>query len=152
MESNLRDPRHWPYIGSVVEYLAERNDPAPSPVPRNFGLPFPIGSKRRAKPGALGGFLGSAYDTIWSEFAAEGTRELLRDAGAPDVEPKVVADPFVGIRPTDRLESVATDQTFSVDRLNGQPFWTSSKLQAPLWTSGIPDLRLTDTARSPVRC
>ncbi len=120
MESNLRDPRHWPYIGSVVEYLADRNDAAPSPVPRNFGLPFPIGSKRRAKPGALGGFLGSAYDTIWSEFVAEGTRELLRDAGAPDVQPKVIRDPFVGIRPTDRLESIATDQTFSVERLNGR--------------------------------
>ena len=118
LESNLRDPRHWPYIGSVVEYLADRADPTLSPVPRNFGLPFPIGSKRRAKPGALGGFLGSAYDTIWSEFVAEGTRELLRDAGAPDVEPKIIRDPFVGIRPSDRLESIATDQTFSVERLN----------------------------------
>ncbi|MBS0265617.1 MAG: DUF1501 domain-containing protein [Planctomycetes bacterium] len=120
LEGNLRDPRHWPFIGSVVEYLADRNDPSPSPVPRNFGLPFPVGSRRRAKPGALGGFLGSAYDTIWSEFAADGTRELLRDAGAPDVLPKLVRDPFAGIRPTDRLESIATDQTFSLDRLAGR--------------------------------
>lgn len=118
LEGTLRDPRHWPYIGSVVEYLAELNDPRPCPVPRNFGLPFPIGSRRRAKPGAMGGFLGSAYDTIWSDFTAEGTREVLRDAGAPDVPTKIVADPFLGIRPTDRLESIATDKTFSVDRLN----------------------------------
>ena len=120
LEGNLRDPRHWPYIGSVVEYLAERNDPTPSLVPQNFGLPFPIGSRRRAKPGALGGFLGSAYDTIWSEFAALGTRELLRDAGAPDVLPKMVADPFVGIRPTDRLETIEADQAVSVERLSGR--------------------------------
>jgi hypothetical protein len=115
LESNLRDPRHWPYIGSIVEYLSERNDSTPSPVPLNFGLPFPIGSKRRAKPGALGGFLGASYDTIWSEFIAEGTREVLRDAGAPDVLPRIIADPFVGIRPTDRLESIATEQTSSID-------------------------------------
>ena len=120
LEGNLRDPRHWPYIGSVVEYLAERNQPTPSLVPQNFGLPFPIGSRRRAKPGALGGFLGSAYDTIWSEFAAVGTRELLRDAGAPDVLPKMVADPFVGIRPTDRLETIEANQTTSVERLSGR--------------------------------
>ena len=111
LEGNLRDPRHWPYIGSVVEYLAERNQPTPSLVPQNFGLPFPIGSRRRAKPGALGGFLGSAYDTIWSEFAAVGTRELLRDAGA---------DPFVGIRPTDRLETIEANHTTSVERLSGR--------------------------------
>ncbi len=120
LEGNLRDPRHWPYIGSVVEYLAEQNDPNPRLVPQNFGLPFPIGSRRRAKPGALGGFLGSAYDTIWSEFAALGTRELLRDAGAPDVLPKIVADPFVGILPTDRLETIEANQTVSVERLSGR--------------------------------
>lgn len=120
METNLRDPRHWPFIGSVVEYLAELSDPKPCAVPRNFGLPFPIGSKRRAKPGALGGFLGSAYDTIWSEFQALGTREVLRDAGAPDVQPKIVADPYLGILPTDRLESIATDESTSLDRLNGR--------------------------------
>ncbi|HEY3788834.1 MAG TPA: hypothetical protein VGL71_08270, partial [Urbifossiella sp.] len=71
---NPRDVRHWPYIGSVVYYLGERVDPKPPVVPRNFGLPFPLGSRRRLKPGPYGGFLGSAYDTVWSEFQAKGTR------------------------------------------------------------------------------
>jgi len=120
LESNLRDPRHWPFIGSVVDYLGELADPTPPPVPRNFGLPFPIGSKRRIKPGQFGGFLGSAYDTIWSEFLAKGTREVLRDAGAPDVPTMVVADPYLGILPTDRLESVASDDNLNSSRLNGR--------------------------------
>ena len=120
METNLRDPRHWPFIGSVVDYLGEQADPIAPAVPRNFGLPFPIGSKRRTKPGPFGGFLGSAYDTIWSEFMAEGTREVLRDAGAPDVPTRMVADPYLGILPTDRLESIASEGLMNLGRLNGR--------------------------------
>lgn len=117
-EGGPRDPRHWPYIGSVVDYLAERNDPKPPAVPRNFGLPFQLGSRRRVKPGPFGGFLGGAYDTIWSEFRAKGTREVLRDAGAPDVPTMIVADPYLGIRPTDRFESVTPGDSVTLDRLN----------------------------------
>jgi hypothetical protein len=120
LEGNTRDPRHWPYIGSVVDYLAERADPAPPAVPRNFGLPFLLGSKRRVKPGPFGGFLGAAYDTAWSEFRAQGTREVLRDAGAPDVQPRMVADPYLGIRPADRFELPVPDDTITLDRLNGR--------------------------------
>ena len=46
MESNPRDSRHWPFVGSVVDYLGEQADPKPPAVPRNYGLPFPFGSKR----------------------------------------------------------------------------------------------------------
>jgi hypothetical protein len=120
LESNPRDPRQWPFIGSVVDYLAEQADPQPPAVPRNFGLPFQIGSKRRVKPGPFGGFLGAAYDTIWSEFRAPGTREVLRDAGAPDVPTRMIADPFLGILPTDRFESIASDETITLDRFHGR--------------------------------
>jgi hypothetical protein len=118
LEGNTRDPRQWPYVGSVVDYLAERADPRPPAVPRNFGLPFLLGSKRRVKPGPFGGFLGSAYDTIWSEFRAKGTREVLRDAGDPTVPTQRIADPYLGIRPTDRFESVVPEDTITLDRLN----------------------------------
>ncbi len=118
LEGDPRDQRQWPYIGSVVDYLAEQADPRLPPVPRNFGLPFLLGSRRRVKPGPFGGFLGAAYDTTWSEFRAQGTREVLRDAGAPDVPTRMVADPFLGILPTDRFESVMPDDTITLDRLN----------------------------------
>src|SRR6185436_5893161 len=45
LETRPRDPRHWPFIGSVVDYLAEKRDPAPPPVPRNVGLPWLVNSK-----------------------------------------------------------------------------------------------------------
>ncbi|HJT75671.1 MAG TPA: DUF1501 domain-containing protein [Gemmataceae bacterium] len=120
LESNPRDPRQWPFVGSVVDYLGERAGRGRPGVPRNFGLPFTLGSKRRVKPGPFGGFLGAAYDTIWSEFRAQGTRAVLRDSGAPDVPTRMVADPYLGILPTDRFESVASDGMITLDRLNGR--------------------------------
>jgi hypothetical protein len=121
MESNPRDPRLWPFIGSVVDYLAEKVDPKTPNVPRNFGLPFPFGSKRGpARSGPFGGFLGPAYDTVWSEFRAKGLREVLRDSGAPNTPTPMVADPYLGILPTDRFETVTPDATLTLDRMEGR--------------------------------
>jgi hypothetical protein len=121
LEGNVRDPRHWPFIGSVVDYLGARSDPKPPTVPRNYWLPFPFGSKRGpSRPGPYGGFLGPAYDTVWSEFRAKGTREVKRDSGAPGLPTPMVADPYLGILPTDRFETVAPDDTLTIDRLNGR--------------------------------
>src|SRR5258708_3568179 len=44
-EGGANDSRHWPFIGSVVDYLADQADPKPPAVPRNFGLPFQLGSR-----------------------------------------------------------------------------------------------------------
>ena len=121
LESNPRDPRHWPFVGSVVDYLADRADPRPPAVPRNFGLPFPFGSKRGpARSGPFGGFLGPAYDTVWSEFRAKGVREVQRDSGDPSQPKPMVADPYIGIRPGDRFETVAVDDTVTFDRFSGR--------------------------------
>src|SRR5262245_17110468 len=118
MEGTPRDPRHWPFVGSVVDYLSEQADARPPAVPRNYALPFLFGSKRKVRPGMFGGFLGMAYDTVWSEFRAKGTREVLRDAGAPDVPTKIVADPYLGILPTDQFEAVNSEDVITLDRLN----------------------------------
>lgn len=121
MESNPRDARLWPFIGSVVDYLSEKADPKTPNVPRNFGLPFPFGSKRGpARSGPFGGFLGPAYDTVWSEFRAKGLREVQRDSGAPNTPTPMVADPYLGILPTDRFETVFPDPTLTLDRLEGR--------------------------------
>lgn len=120
LEGNVRDPRHWPFVGSVVDYLGARADPKPPPVPRNYWLPFPFGSKRGpSRPGPFGGFLGPAYDTVWAEFRAAGTREVLRDSGDPN-SAKTVADPYLGILPTDRFETGAPDDVLTLDRLDGR--------------------------------
>jgi hypothetical protein len=121
LESNVRDPRHWPFIGSVVDHLAGRADPTPPAVPRNYWLPFPFGSKRGlSRPGPYGGFLGPASDPVWAQFNAKGTREVKRDSGAPGSPTPIVADPYLGIRPTDRFEVGPIDDTLTLDRLNGR--------------------------------
>jgi hypothetical protein len=120
LDNNPRDPRHWPFVGAVLEHLAERAKRTPPGVPRNFGLQFPIGSRRRLKSGPYGGFLGPAYDTIWSEFRAQGIREVLRDSGAPEVPRAVIADPYLGIRPTDSFEFLPPAEGITLDRLHGR--------------------------------
>ena len=117
LESKARDPRHWPYMGAVVDYLASQNSTTNPPIPRNFGIPFKFGSKRGAsRPGFQGAFLGQAYDTVWSDFQAKGIREVLRDSGAAGPKP-MVADPYMGIRPTDRFELGRQNNDVTLDRL-----------------------------------
>jgi Protein of unknown function (DUF1501) len=119
MESNPRDSRLWPFIGSVIDHLAERRDPHPPAIPRNFGLPFPFGSYRGPpRSGPFGGFLGSAYDTVWSEFRAKGIRSVQRDSGDASQPKPIVADPYLGILPTDRFESSSLGGEMTLDRLN----------------------------------
>src|SRR4029079_11792746 len=42
MELSPRDPRHWPFIGSVIDYVESRRagGQAPRSVPRNMALPW----------------------------------------------------------------------------------------------------------------
>src|SRR3989304_5130760 len=41
LETRPRDPRHWPFIGSIVDFLEERRTGNAIPaVPRNVGLPW----------------------------------------------------------------------------------------------------------------
>ncbi|MEX0711966.1 MAG: DUF1501 domain-containing protein, partial [Pirellulales bacterium] len=78
MQMSPRDPRHWPFIGSVVDYLDDRaGGPAPA-IPRNIGLPWQLSSKREYaagdNAGPYGAFLGPAWDPVWTEFEGQGTR------------------------------------------------------------------------------
>src|SRR5262245_32967842 len=46
MELSPRDGRHWPFIGSVVDYLQRRKQSRPAEVPSNIALPWPFSSRR----------------------------------------------------------------------------------------------------------
>jgi hypothetical protein len=89
MELNPRDPAHWPYIGSVVDYV-ERGESA---MPRNLVLPWAFSSRRVGevpRAGPYGGFLGQAYDPIDAEFVGRGTRnarKTLQEQTWDDLEP-----------------------------------------------------------------
>ena len=118
LESVPRDPRQWPFVGSVVDHLAAREGGPLPLVPRNFAMPFPFGSKRGpSRAGPFGGFLGPTADPIWSEFRAPGTRTFERDSNTPGIPPRMVADPYAGVRPEDRFEMISPAAGITIDRL-----------------------------------
>jgi hypothetical protein len=121
-ELSPRDPAHWPFIGSVVDYLEEeRTRGKQSGVPNNLALPWPLSTRRSNQPhraGPYGGFLGPGYDPIWTEFRGEGTRTFTQENRGVVQE---FRDPYGGIKPDGRFE-VATgeheDDTLTLDRLD----------------------------------
>jgi hypothetical protein len=130
MQLDAKDSRHWPYIGSVVEYLDERHarqavreGTASRPVPRNVALPWLL-SSRRPHPsrngGPYGAFLGPKYDPIWTDFSGEATR-----AGTYEFEGKVTTclDPYGGIKPDCHFRFSSADSSpaaVTLDRLEGR--------------------------------
>jgi hypothetical protein len=108
MELSPRDPNHWPYIGSVVDYVdGRRRQGAATPrsaLPRNVVLPWAFSSRRVgevARAGPYGAFLGQAYDPICTEFVGQATRtarKTLLDQTWEDVEP------YRGITPESRFQ------------------------------------------------
>jgi hypothetical protein len=132
MELNPRDGRHWPYIGSVVEYL-ERNGTAGTgatggrrarrEVPSNIALPFPFSTRRVGevpRAGPYAAFLGGAYNPIWTEFRGEANRTITKTLQDQTLE---VREPYVGITPTSRFELAAVTQVapeLTLDRLDAR--------------------------------
>ncbi len=102
MELSPHDPKHWPYFGSVVEYVDARRkaaDPtlAASATPGNVALPFRFSTKRVGevpRAGPYAAFLGSQFDPLWADFqgtATKGITKTLRDMTYTD------NDPYIGI-------------------------------------------------------
>jgi hypothetical protein len=121
-ELSPRDPAHWPFIGSVVDYLEDRRAAgSPPPVPHNLALPWPLSTRRANQPhraGPYGGFLGPAYDPVWTEFRGEGTRVFTQENRGVVQE---FRDPYVGITPDGRFEvstGEAPGESLTLDRLD----------------------------------
>lgn len=97
IEGRQRHPDQWPYLGSVVDYLSEGGHWGRdrSGLPRNVMLPWrqSLYAKPNKRSGTFGGFLGTAYDPLWTEF--QGTAPLV--------------DPFRAITPDGRFVFGAAD-------------------------------------------
>ncbi len=121
MELNPRDGRHWPFIGSVVDYLERRKGGRPPALPTNLALPFPFSSKREGevpRAGPYAAFLGSAYNPTWTEFHGKATRTVPKTLNNQKID---VAEPYVGISPESRFElATATElpTDITLDRLD----------------------------------
>ena len=75
IEGRQRHPDQWPYLGGIVDYLGEQGHfgPPVSGVPRNVMLPWrqSLYAAPNKRAGTFGGFLGPAYDPLWTEFRGE---------------------------------------------------------------------------------
>ncbi len=77
LEDKPRDARHWPFIGSVVDYIEGQRAGGRAPaVPRNIGLPWLLNSKTDllVSAGPYAAFLGQAHDPVWADYVGVGTR------------------------------------------------------------------------------
>jgi hypothetical protein len=121
MELNPHDARHWPFIGSVVDYLLQKRGGPRRPVPDNIALPFPFSSQRVGevpRAGPYAAFLGGAYHPTWTEFTGESTRSVVKTL-VDKVEE--VKDPYLGIAPGSRFQlatAIDLPGDITLDRLN----------------------------------
>jgi hypothetical protein len=123
MELNPRDARHWPFVGSVIDYVGRRagRGRRKGAVPDNIALPFPFSSRRVGevpRAGPYAAFLGGAYNPLFTEFHGKATRHVVKTL----LEQRVnVADPYLGITPESRFELTAATELpadVTLDRLN----------------------------------
>lgn len=125
LEANARDPRHWPCIGSIVDWHeAQRaqDRSAALDLPRNIGLPWPFMSKSslpNVNGGPFAAFLGQKYDPYCPTFVGPGTKiaPKVNDTQTDDRP----LDPFAGLTPEGHFsisESGQPTPEFQLDRLN----------------------------------
>jgi Protein of unknown function (DUF1501) len=122
MELNPHDARHWPFIGSVVEYLgAGKRGGKPEAAPTNVGLPWAFSSQRVGevpRAGPYAAFLGGAYNPIWTTFKGKATRHWTKTLQDQKFDG---GEPYMGITPESRFElATATDLPagITLDRLD----------------------------------
>jgi len=103
MELSPNDPKHWPYFGSVVEYVdareAERRGaPQARPsVPANLALPFAFSSRRVGevpRAGPYASFLGNQFNPVWTDYVGTATRGIPKVLGALKYNDN---DPYIGL-------------------------------------------------------
>ena len=104
LETRPRDSRHWPFIGSVVDYLEQRRTGEATPeMPRNVGLPWQMTSKTDIAPlaGPYAAFLGQQHDPVWTDFVGKGTK-----IAPPNTETQrqKYHDPHMGITSDGRFQ------------------------------------------------
>jgi hypothetical protein len=110
-EVNPSDGRHWPYFGSVVDYVEtmgrrKRGEPDAA-VPSNLVLPHHFG-----RPGPQPHWLGSAWSPVTTSWSGKSTGADPYGLGREN--------PYGGITPDTRFQFIPRDQSadISVDRLN----------------------------------
>lgn len=91
METNARDPRHWPYLGSVVDYVDSLAGRASGRAPRNLILPHLF-----RRPGPQAHWLGTRWAPVVTRWEGRATGVDLFGEG--------LENPYGGISPDTRFD------------------------------------------------
>ncbi|HEU4754317.1 MAG TPA: DUF1501 domain-containing protein, partial [Armatimonadota bacterium] len=111
METNPRDPRHWPYFGSVVDFVdtqARRRAGKPdAPIPNNLILPH-----RFRRPGPQAHWLGSGWSPVTASWEGTSTGKDPYGQGREN--------PYGGVSPDIRFSFVpgTASRDITVDRMS----------------------------------
>ncbi len=102
IEANRKAPQHWPYLGSVLEYLWRRDglDLGPAGMPLNVILPWPLNARtdpNRWSPHAA--WLGAGYDPVYPQFRGAGSREVGNPTASGPNAVRGRFDPYDGVTP-----------------------------------------------------
>lgn len=120
MELNPHDPKHWPFIGSVVSYLEEQNGKRKA-VPDNIALPFPFSSQRKGevpRAGPYAAFLGGKFNPHFTRFHGKANRQITKTLTTTT---ETFDEPYVGIDTDCRFslgDATRLPADVTVDRLN----------------------------------
>jgi len=121
LETKARDLKHWPYVGSVVEYLdAQQGLHPPSGMPGNLGLPWLMNSQTdnpAVNAGVFSGFLNNRYDPVWTDFDGPGLHVAPKNT-VPQT--KRFKNPFGGTTPGGRFRmspAARLSKDLSIERL-----------------------------------
>ncbi|MBI2825837.1 MAG: DUF1501 domain-containing protein [Planctomycetia bacterium] len=122
MELSPRDARHWPFFGSVVDYIESQRPRAPGRrMPNNLALPFRFSSRRVGevpRAGPYAAFLGSEYDPIWTDFVGEATKGLTKTLQQQRFDDN---DPYIGLSPDSHFvvpAATSLQAEITLDRLD----------------------------------
>lgn len=125
IEANGKDDRHWPYFGSVLEYLWKQQgvDATKTGIPVHMILPWHLNSKtdpRRWVPNA--GWLGTQYNPVLPIFDGKGALEK----GLPTIQGQTPIfsrhNPFHATTPesTFRFEGTQLPESVSKERFEAR--------------------------------
>jgi len=123
MELNPHDPRHWPFFGSVVDFVDAHNPlrAPPRGVPANIALPWQFSSRRVGevpRAGPYAAFLGGEYNPVWTDFLGTATKSLVKT-----LQQQVYTDndPYIGLTPDSHFvvpSATNLQSDVTLDRLN----------------------------------
>ncbi|MEX2120495.1 MAG: DUF1501 domain-containing protein [Pirellulales bacterium] len=127
MELNPHDPRHWPFFGSVVDFVdsqrAKDQPGKPPAVPSNIALPWQFSSRRVGevpRAGPYAAFLGGEYNPIWTDFVGTATKGLTKTLAQQTYTDN---DPYIGLSSDSHFvvpSATSLQNEITLDRLNSR--------------------------------